>query len=320
MRAITLRAGHERKAEPASTAIAWIAQGDRDESVPKQPQAIRTPKDMHALSAQVRAEGKRIALVPTMGALHAGHLSLVDYARAQADFLVVSIFVNPLQFDRDADLDAYPRTWEADSALCAEHGVDAIYAPTVAAMYPEGFATKVMVSGLGEGLCGAHRPGHFDGVTTVVAKLFGAAKPHIAVFGQKDYQQLKIIERMATDLDMDLEVIGRPTLREADGLAMSSRNVHLSPDERAQALCLRRALDKARELAQGGEREVQEIKTAAAQVVEGASLARLEYMEVVDARNLAPLARLEGPARMALAVWLGSTRLIDNDALNPHVS
>ena len=270
---------------------------------------------MHALSAQVRAAGKRIALVPTMGALHAGHLSLVDYARAQADFLVVSIFVNPLQFDRDADLDAYPRTWEADSDLCAEHGVDAIYAPTVTAMYPQGFATKVMVAGLGQGLCGAHRPGHFDGVTTVVAKLFGAAKPHMAVFGQKDYQQLKIIERMTADLDMDIEVIGRPTLREADGLAMSSRNVHLSLDERAQALCLRWALDKARELAQAGERDVQKIKTAATQVVEGASLARLEYMEVVDADNLAPLTLLQGPARMALAVWLGSTRLIDNDAL-----
>jgi pantoate--beta-alanine ligase len=271
---------------------------------------------MHALSDQVRSAGKRIALVPTMGALHAGHLSLIDYAREQADFLVVSIFVNPLQFDRDADLDAYPRTWEADSALCQEHGVDAIYAPTVPAMYPGGFATKVIVSGLGQGLCGAHRPGHFDGVTTVVAKLFGAVKPHVAVFGQKDYQQLKIIERVAADLNMDVEVQGRPTLREADGLALSSRNVHLSPDERAQALCLRRALDRARELAQAGEREVEKIKAAAGQVVAGASLARLEYLEVVDAETLAPLARLDGPARMALAVWLGTTRLIDNDVLN----
>lgn len=275
---------------------------------------------MHALSAQVRSQGWRIALVPTMGALHAGHLSLIDYARGQADFLVVSIFVNPLQFDRDADLEAYPRTWEADFALCAEHGVDAIYAPTAPAMYPEGFATKVIVSGLGAGLCGAFRPGHFDGVTTVVAKLFGAVMPHLAVFGQKDYQQLKIVQRMAADLNMDIEVEGRPTLREADGLAMSSRNVHLSPAQREQALCLRRALDQARELAQAGERDVQAIKTAAAQVVAGASLARLEYVEVVDAENLAPLATLEGSARMALAVWLGTTRLIDNDALNPHVS
>ncbi|MBU4277606.1 MAG: pantoate--beta-alanine ligase [Proteobacteria bacterium] len=282
----------------------------------QQPQVIRTPKDMHALSAQVRSAGKRIALVPTMGALHAGHLSLIDYARTQADFLVVSIFVNPLQFDRDADLDAYPRTWEADSALCAEHGVDAIYAPTATAMYPQGFATKVSVAGLGQGLCGAHRPGHFDGVTTVVAKLFGAVMPQVAVFGQKDYQQLKILQRMTDDLNFAIEVIGRPTLREADGLAMSSRNVHLSPEERGQALCLRRALDKARELAQGGERDVETIKTAAAQVVGGASLARLEYLEVVDADNLAPLTRLDGLARMALAVWLGTTRLIDNDALN----
>ena len=270
---------------------------------------------MQALSAQVRSQGKRVALVPTMGALHAGHLALVDYARSQADFLVVSIFVNPLQFDRDSDLDAYPRTWEADHALCAEHGVDAIYAPTPPAMYPEGFATKVMVSGLGQSLCGAHRPGHFDGVTTVVAKLFGAVKPHVAVFGQKDYQQLKIVQRMAADLNFDLEVVGRPTVREADGLALSSRNVHLSPAEREQALCLRRALDKAQELARSGVRDVEKIKAAAAKVVEGASLARLEYCEVVDAENLVPLSRLEGPARMALAVWLGDTRLIDNDAL-----
>lgn len=271
---------------------------------------------MHALSAQVRQQGKRIALVPTMGALHAGHLSLIDYARSQADFLVVSIFVNPIQFDREADLDAYPRTWEADLGRCAEQGVDAIYAPTAAAMYPEGFATKVMVADLGQGLCGAHRPGHFDGVTTVVAKLFGAAQPHLAVFGQKDYQQLKIVQRMAADLNLPIEVVGRPTLREADGLALSSRNVHLNDEERAQALCLRRALDKARDLSLGGERDVETIKTAAAQVVEEASLARMEYLEVVDADNLAPLARVDGPARMAMAVWLGTTRLIDNDALN----
>ena len=275
---------------------------------------------MHALSASVRAGGQRIALVPTMGALHAGHLSLIDYARGQADFLVVSIFVNPLQFDRAADLKAYPRTWEADYALCAAHGVDAVYAPTAPAMYPEGFATKVLVSGLGAGLCGAHRPGHFDGVTTVVAKLFGAVQPHLAVFGQKDYQQLKIIERMAADLNMDLKVEGRPTLREADGLALSSRNVHLSPDERRQALCLRRALDRAQELARAGEHDVDKIKAVAVQVVEATPLVRLEYLEVVDAENLAPLTRLDGPARMALAVWLGATRLIDNDALNPHIS
>ena len=275
---------------------------------------------MHALSARVRSEGKRIALVPTMGALHAGHLSLVDHARGQADFLVVSIFVNPLQFDQGADLDAYPRTWDADFALCAEHGVDAIYAPTVAAVYPEGFATKVTVSGLGEDLCGAHRPGHFDGVTTVVAKLFGAVMPQVAVFGQKDYQQLKIVQRMTADLDMGIDVQGRPTLREADGLAMSSRNVHLSPTERGQALCLRRALDKAQQMAQAGERDAQKIITAASQVVEEVPAARLEYLEVVDAETLAPLDKLEGPARMAMAVWLGTTRLIDNDALNPHVS
>ncbi len=271
---------------------------------------------MRAHSDQARSAGSRVALVPTMGALHAGHLSLVDYARADCDLLVVSIFVNPLQFDRADDLDAYPRTWEADSALCAAHGVDVIYAPTAHAMYPEGFASKVSVAGLSEGLCGAHRPGHFDGVTTVVAKLFNAVRPHVAVFGQKDYQQLQVIARMARDLDMGVEVVGRPTHREADGLAMSSRNVHLSDEERRKALCLRRALDKAQALAGQGQKDAAALIDAAAQEINQTPGARLEYLEVVDAEDLAPLATLAGPARMALAVWLGSTRLIDNDALN----
>jgi pantoate--beta-alanine ligase len=271
---------------------------------------------MRALSDQARGAGRRVALVPTMGALHAGHLSLVDYARDHCDLLVVSIFVNPLQFDREDDLEAYPRTWEADRALCAKHGVDVIYAPTAPAMYPQGFATTVSVDGLTKGLCGAHRPGHFDGVTTVVAKLFGAVKPHLAVFGEKDYQQLKVIQRMARDLDMGVEVVGRPTLREPDGLALSSRNVHLSSGEREGALCLRRALDKARQLAGEGRLEVEAIKDAAARQIEDTPGARLEYLEVVDAEDLKPLERLAGPARMALAVWLGQTRLIDNDALN----
>lgn len=277
---------------------------------------IRTPHEMRAHSDQARSAGSRVALVPTMGALHAGHLSLVDYARADCDLLVVSIFVNPLQFDRADDLDAYPRTWEADSALCAAHGVDVIYAPTAHAMYPEGFASKVSVAGLSEGLCGAHRPGHFDGVTTVVAKLFNAVRPHVAVFGQKDYQQLQVIARMARDLDMGVEVVGRPTHREADGLAMSSRNVHLSDEERRKALCLRRALDKAQALAGQGQKDAAALIDAAAQEINQTPGARLEYLEVVDAEDLAPLATLAGPARMALAVWLGSTRLIDNDALN----
>ena len=271
---------------------------------------------MRAHSLAARRAGQRIGLVPTMGALHAGHLSLVDYARENCDLLVVSIFVNPLQFDRSDDLEAYPRTWEADFALCQEHGVDVIYAPTAPAMYPEGFATQVSVAKLGEGLCGAHRPGHFDGVTTVVTKLFGAVTPDVAVFGQKDYQQLKIIQRMTRDLDLGVEVIGRPTLRESDGLAMSSRNVHLSPKERQNALCLRRALDRARELAGQGEKSAAALTAAAAGEIEGTPGARLEYLEVVDAEDLAPLESLTRPARMALAVWLGSTRLIDNDALN----
>jgi pantoate--beta-alanine ligase len=282
-------------------------------------QVINTPQEMRALSAAARQGGRRVGFVPTMGALHAGHLSLLDYARPLCDFLVVSIFVNPLQFDRADDLDHYPRTWEADRRLCAEHGADVIYAPTPGSMYPEGFLTKVSVAKMTEGLCGAHRPGHFDGVTTVVLKLFNAVQPHLAAFGQKDYQQLTVIGRMARDLDLDVEVVGRPTVREADGLAMSSRNVRLSPSERAKALCLWRGMSKARALADAGGREVAALAAAAAAEIAAVPEARLEYLEIVDAENLEPLAALatlDRPARICLAVWLGETRLIDNLALN----
>ncbi|MEW5911216.1 MAG: pantoate--beta-alanine ligase [Thermodesulfobacteriota bacterium] len=281
-----------------------------------EPLVLRTPSDMAAASQAARAQGQRIGLVPTMGALHAGHLSLVDYARPLCDLLVASIFVNPLQFDRAEDLERYPVTWEADYALCAAHGVDAIYAPTAAAMYPAGFQSKVRVEGLTAELEGAFRPGHFDGVTTVVLKLFNAVEPHLAVFGEKDYQQLKVIQRMARDLDLGLEVVGRPTVREPDGLALSSRNVHLSAQERKNALCLRRALDRAQELARTGETDAAAIRAAALAVVEAAPGARPDYLEVVDAQDLTRLTRLDRPARMVMAVWMGKTRLIDNDALN----
>lgn len=279
-------------------------------------QVINTPQEMRALSAAVRQGGRRVGFVPTMGALHAGHLSLLDYARPLCDLLVVSIFVNPLQFDRKDDLDHYPRTWEADRRLCADHGADVIYAPTPAAMYPEGFLTRVSVAKMTEGLCGAHRPGHFDGVTTVVLKLFNAVQPHLAAFGQKDYQQLTVISRMARDLDLDVEVVGRPTVRESDGLAMSSRNVRLSPEERQKALCLWRAMGKARALADSGQRDVAALVVAARAEIDAVPEARLEYLEIVDADNLEPLTVLDRPARLCLAVWLGTTRLIDNLALN----
>lgn len=270
---------------------------------------------MRAFSAAAKAAGKSVGLVPTMGALHVGHMALMDWARGHCDTLVASIFVNPLQFDRADDLDAYPRTWDDDLAKCAAAGVDAIYYPDAAAMYPDGFLTKVSVARMTEGLCGAHRPGHFDGVTTVVLKLFNAVMPDIAVFGEKDYQQLMVITRMARDLDLGVEVIGRPTVREDDGLALSSRNVHLSPDERGRALCLQRALNRARDLARAGERDAGALKQAARAEIAAAG-AEPEYLEVVRADDLEPLARLDAPARMALAVWMGGTRLIDNMALN----
>ncbi len=284
--------------------------------MPDEPLVIRDPAAMTAASRAARARGQRVGLVPTMGALHAGHLSLVDYARANSDLLVVSVFVNPMQFNNQGDLDNYPVTWEADFALCAQHRVDVIYAPTVDAMYPEGFQSKVLVEGLTQEMEGEFRPGHFDGVTTVVLKLFAAVRPDMAAFGQKDYQQLKVVERMSQDLDLGVKVIGRPTVREPDGLALSSRNVHLSPDERQRALCLRRALDQARELAAGGETEVAAIEAAAGEVIAQTEGARLDYLAVVHPDSLERLQRLQGPSRMCLAVWLGDTRLIDNDALN----
>ena len=271
---------------------------------------------MAAASRAASAQGKTIGLVPTMGALHAGHLSLVDYTRQNCDLLVVSVFVNPLQFNNQGDLDNYPITWEEDLALCQRHRVDLIYAPTAAAMYPDGFESKVLVEGLTRNMEGEFRPRHFDGVTTVVLKLFNAVRPDLAAFGQKDYQQLKVVERMSLDLDLGVEVKGLPTVREADGLALSSRNVHLSPEERQKALCLRQALDRAQELAAGGEKDVALIEATAGEVIKRAEGARLDYLAVVHAQSLERLERLERPARMCLAVWLGDTRLIDNDALN----
>lgn len=281
-----------------------------------QPLIIETPQAMRADSLAAKRRGETVAFVPTMGALHQGHLSLIDYAKGRHPRVVVSIFVNPLQFNQASDLDKYPRTFARDRALCAEHGADVIYFPDVAAMYPEGFQTKVLVERMTQGLCGAYRPGHFDGVTTVVLKLFNAVLPDLAVFGDKDYQQLQVIKRMALDLDLGVEVVGRPTVREADGLALSSRNVHLSPAQRQEALCLWRGLNAARDLAQAGEREAAKVKAAAQAVIEDAPGVRLEYLEIVDSTSLEPLTRLDGPARLAVAAWAGGTRLIDNLALN----
>ncbi|MFH1058981.1 MAG: pantoate--beta-alanine ligase [Pseudomonadota bacterium] len=280
------------------------------------PLVIENPREMRAYSAAAKARGERVGFVPTMGALHQGHLSLIQFARQHCDRLVVSIFVNPLQFNQASDLDKYPRTFPADSALCAGAGVDVIYFPDLKAMYPEGFQTKVSLGRMTEGLCGAFRPGHFDGVTTVVLKLFNAVLPDIAAFGEKDYQQLAVIQRMAADLDLAVEVVGRPTGREPDGLALSSRNVHLSAQERAEALCLWRGLCAARALAQAGETHAAAVKAAARAPIAAAAGIKLEYLEIVDSTTLEPLTRLDRPARMAVAAWAGGTRLIDNLALN----
>jgi pantoate--beta-alanine ligase len=252
-----------------------------------------------------------------MGALHEGHLSLIELARRRADDVVVSIFVNPLQFERRDDFDRYPRPIDDDVAACNSAGVAAVYAPTAGTMYPDGFQTHIEPGPLADVMEGAMRPGHFRGVTTVVAKLFGAVWPHVAVFGEKDFQQLAVIRRMVDDLDMGVELIAGPIVREPDGLALSSRNRRLPPDDRAAAICVPRALDAAAVVVAGGERDVPTIAAAARDVVAAEPRARLEYVTVFDPDTLEPLDDLTGPARIATAVWFADIRLIDNIELSP---
>ncbi len=273
---------------------------------------IKTVSEMSAEAARLRGEGKHIAFVPTMGNLHEGHLSLMRAARPRANVLVISIFVNPLQFEPGSDFDAYPRTFREDLKKCEPVGVDIVFAPTEPDLYPEGFQTTVEVTEISKGLCGDFRPGHFKGVATVVLKLFNIVKPHVAVFGEKDYQQLCVIRRMVKDLNLDVEILGHPTVREADGLAMSSRNQYLSPDERKRAALLYKFLTEARKRYERGERRAQAL---IARVQNG--LARdprisVEYVSIRDRETLAPLDTVDRPAVMALAVHIGKTRLIDN--------
>jgi len=270
-----------------------------------------------------RAAGRRIALVPTMGALHAGHASLVKIARERADMVCVSIFVNPTQFDDPNDLAAYPRTFEADLAVCRDAGVDVVFAPDAREMYPDGAQTTVEVGALAEPLCGASRPGHFRGVATVVTKLLGAAKPHVAVFGEKDYQQLAVIRRLARDLLLDIAIVGAPTLREPDGLALSSRNRRLDPESRRQAVVLVRALDAAEAAVAGGERDRERLLALVREQIAAAPRARIDYAELRDAHSLALAPeRLDDPTVLALAVFVDSApqpvRLIDNRVLHPR--
>ncbi|MBI3453019.1 MAG: pantoate--beta-alanine ligase [Rhodospirillales bacterium] len=277
---------------------------------------LPTVAALRAASATWRRAGEAIGFVPTMGALHEGHLTLVRQARAQCRRVVVSIFVNPTQFGPNSDFARYPRDLAADIAKLATVGVDAVFAPDVGEMYPDGFATTVTVAGLTDGLCGPHRPGHFAGVATVVSKLLLQCQADAAYFGEKDWQQLQVVRRLARDLDIPVRIEGVPTVREADGLAMSSRNFYLSPDERQRATVLYRTLSAmAAELAGGA--------PAAPAIARGfAALSKagfdpVDYLSVVEAESLQPAARVTGPCRIAVAAWLGKTRLIDNVAVAP---
>lgn len=286
---------------------------------------ITTPAAMRAWSEARRRDGRTIGFVATMGALHTGHMRLVDDAAERCDDVVVSVFVNPLQFNEDADFDSYPRPIDDDVAACAAAGVAAVYAPTASAMYPAGYQTRVVPGALAEVMEGPMRPGHFEGVATVVNKLFGAVRPHVAIFGQKDYQQLQIIRQMAVDLDTGIEIIGHPIVRDPDGLAQSSRNVRLDTEQRAAAVCVPSSLDAALAMARTGEATAAQIVDAAVDAVHGERLARHEYTTLFDAVDLAPLAddkvvndRSAGRVRIATAVWFGDVRLIDNRDLFEH--
>ncbi len=276
---------------------------------------ISNIREMQAWSDHARREGKRIVLVPTMGFLHEGHLSLVRQGRQKGDRLVVSIFANPAQFAPTEDFDNYPRDLERDIRLLAEERVDLLFNPTAEDIYPAGYQTYVDVDQVSQPLCGAHRPGHFRGVATVVLKLFNIVRPHAAVFGLKDYQQVQVIRRMTEDLNVDVEIVACPTVREPDGLAMSSRNRYLTPVERDAALCLQSALGKAEALVRGGETAAQRIREAVVEEISRQPLAHLEYADLRDPRELCPVEEVKGPTLLALCAWVGKARLIDNRIL-----
>ena len=281
---------------------------------------ISDPKEVRSLAATWRGQGLKVALVPTMGYFHQGHLSLMGYGKTQADRLVVSLFVNPAQFGPHEDLDRYPRDLERDAAAARDVGVDVLYTPTAAAMYPRDYQTYVEVERLSQGLCGASRPGHFRGVATVVLKLFNQVQPHTAVFGEKDYQQLAVIKRLVADLDLPVAVVGRPIVREPDGLALSSRNTYLNPEERAAALCLYRALLAARELVLSGAKSREKVLEAVRQIIMSTPDTRIDYLALVHPETLREVDSIEGRARLLLAVWVGQTRLIDNTMLSETLS
>jgi pantoate--beta-alanine ligase len=277
----------------------------------------KTIADMRAASRAARHSGKRLGFIPTMGALHEGHLSLVRAAGAKCDVVAVSIFVNPLQFGRSEDLAKYPRTFEHDRELLEKEAVDILFVPTPEEMYPAGAVTYVTVEGLSEKLCGKSRPGHFRGVTTVVAKLFHIVEPDVAFFGQKDAAQATIIRRMVQDLNLPVEIAVCPIVREPDGLAMSSRNAYLNPQERKSALALNRALSEVKSRFDQGERNASGLITVGKQTLTRELGVRLDYFEIVDPATLDPMPELTGTVLVALAALVGNTRLIDNILLNP---
>lgn len=273
---------------------------------------IRTAKEMKEFSYRSRQAGKTIAFVPTMGYFHEGHLSLMREARTRGDLVIVSLFVNPTQFGPKEDFKNYPRDFERDKKMAEGVGVDILFAPEASDMYPPDHQTVVRVEKVTQNLCGRSRPTHFQGVTTVVSMLFEIVMPHVAIFGQKDYQQLVAIQQMARDLHMSVEVLGMPTVREADGLAMSSRNTYLSPDERKAALSLHRSLQRASQLLQKGERKADRILREMNEILRSEPLVRIDYVQICDARTLQDVERVEGDVVVALAAYLGKTRLIDN--------
>ncbi|ADL43057.1 pantoate/beta-alanine ligase [Caldicellulosiruptor obsidiansis OB47] len=269
-------------------------------------------QEMKDIVKRLKKEGKSIGFVPTMGYLHEGHLSLVRLSKQQNDITIMSIFVNPIQFGPNEDYERYPRDFERDKTLAGKEGVDYIFYPSVEEMYPEDFKTVVSVKKITEMMCGKSRPGHFDGVATVVLKLFNIVNPDRAYFGQKDAQQLAVIKQMVKDLNLDVEIVPCPIVREQDGLAMSSRNVYLSEEERKSATVLYRALNLAKEMIEKGEKEVSVIKKAMEEMILREKYTKIDYIEFVNSDNFEVISKVEGKVLIALAVFVGKARLIDN--------
>jgi pantoate--beta-alanine ligase len=280
---------------------------------------ITSIEEMQTAARSLKREGKTIAFVPTMGFLHEGHASLLREGRKRGDILVLSLFVNPIQFGQNEDLDSYPRDAKQDCCTATECGVDIIFTPDAAEMYPDGFQTSISVRELSKPLCGASRPGHFDGVATVVAKLFNVIMPDLALFGRKDYQQLALIRRMVADLSIPVTVIGMPIIRESDGLAMSSRNAYLSREERQSALALSRTINDVRALYASGERSIETLRQKALTNINQEPLLQIDYLEFCNEYSLQPLTEATDDTLFALAVKAGTTRLIDNTVLGENV-